>query len=540
VPPVIQWTSPTITIPAFDALTLRYWVDVPETVPLSSVPYTNTVFVSDTYRAEAGLLVGIGEVSVTKTANPTRALPGEQVTYTVTFDNHGYAPRQLTTISDTLPDGVTFETMLSGPQPSDISEPIITWSGPHTIPVDDLIMEYVASMPVTEDTLYLENLVSGQLDDSTVLTDSVEVKVATSHTSYAYFPAIFHRYAPPYFVLNKTANPQIAYTTPPGDLIAYEVTITNQGTVPGELADIRDTLPPGFSFERMLPGSDIPTGPPPGTSGEIVWTGPFDFAGESSLVLRYEVRASTIVGTYTNSATVTVTEGDAQEDPARATVQVVEPVLLDEDWESPSPYWEPFLNYWRLKPGQWHIASGVGVGGSKALKHTCWVGAASRDCDANGAEDALYMYLGPGSFDWENYRIEAKVKLNNTKTFQGIWVRGYHEESELNRRCVGGYIVTWRVGNIESIAISKFQDEGSGCGDLADPVGLAATEEYGMAKGAWYDMAVEVRGSNIKVFLNGTPVLEADDDTYPTGTVGFFAWQIEDGLWDNVLVTPLP
>jgi hypothetical protein len=293
---------------------------------------------------------------------------------------------------------------------------------------------------------------------------------------------------------------------------------------------------------RTLDDSDIDpgSGPSPGATGEIAWTGPFDFAGESTQVLRYEVRASTTVGTYTNSATVTVTEGDAQEHPATATVRVTVPILLEEDWENPSPHWEPFLNYWRLKPGQWHIASGVGVGGSKALKHTCWIGANSYDCAEDGAEDALYMYLGPGSFDWENYRIEARVKLNNTKTFQGIWVRGYYEESELNRRCVGGYLVQWRVGTIEDIWIAKLQDEGAGCGDLADPVDLAETHEYGMSRGVWYRVAVEVRDSNIKVFLNDTPVLEVDDDTYATGTVGFFSWKIQDGLWDNVVVTPLP
>ena len=31
-----------------------------------------------------------------------------------------------------------------------------------------------------------------------------------------------------------------------------------------------------------------------------------------------------------------------------ATVEVKEPYLLQEEFENPSPYWEPFLNYWRL------------------------------------------------------------------------------------------------------------------------------------------------------------------------------------------------
>ena len=543
-PPDIQWAGP-IPVPASGSVTLRYKVYVPDSVPLSPDPYVNTVtatLAGVEYPAQAGLLVAVGEVSVNKVAASTYVYPGDLLTYTVTFRNSGYVPQSLTTITDVLPDDVTFVGMTPN---SEVLKPpsgvvgTITWTGPFTIPSRNrLVLEYVTAMPMTSDTLLLQNLLSGRLENDTVVTDSVEVKVSTSHTWFAYMPWIAKRWAPPRFVATKTANPNSVYGEAPGALVAYEVVLSNLGTVSGKLADIRDTLPAGFTFVSMLPGSGIST-PPSGTTGQVAWTGPFTVPGESSLILKYQVRASITPGTYVNSATATALKGQPPAAPAQATVRVIEPILLEEDWESPSPYWRPFLNYWRLKPGQWHYAPGTGVGGSMALKHTCWIGAPSYVCDVDGAEDALYMYLGPDSFEWKDYRFEASVRLNNLKKFQGLWFRGYYEESEVHAQCVGGYLVAWRVGHASSITLSKFPDEGSGCGDLRDPSGLISVA-YPMAAGGWYRVAVEVRGSNIKVFLDDTLVIEHNDDTYQTGTVGFWAFQVEDGVWDNVLVTPLP
>jgi hypothetical protein len=57
--------------------------------------------------------------------------------------------------------------------------------------------------------------------------------------------------------------------------------------------------------------------------------------------------------------------------------------------------------------------------------------------------------------------------------------------------------------------------------------------------GTWYRIAVEVRGSNIKAFINNQLVMNVNDDTWPTGTVGFFAYKVREGAWDDVLVEPL-
>jgi uncharacterized repeat protein (TIGR01451 family) len=254
VPPVIQWAGPE-TIGAFDSLALRYWVHVPESVPLGPEPYTNTVVVSETYQDEAGLVVGVGEVTLAKSATPTRAFPGDPVTYTLAFDNRGYVTRPLNSVTDVLPPGVTFDRMTDA---SDVSEPpsgstgTIVWTGPYTIdPQDPFQVQYRATMPTGDDPKALSNEAWGLLGDDTLVgPDSVEVKVATSHSTTVSFPFTARNWAPPYFEITKTADPTVVYAESPGHLITYRVTIVNGGSDPGELADIRDTLPAGFSFEQ--------------------------------------------------------------------------------------------------------------------------------------------------------------------------------------------------------------------------------------------------------------------------------------------------
>jgi uncharacterized repeat protein (TIGR01451 family) len=540
VPPVIQWAGP-MTIDAFDSLALRYWVHVPESVPLRPEPYTNTVVVSETYQDKAELVVGVGEVTLVKSATPTRVSPGDPVIYTLTFDNSGYVTMPLDSVTDVLPPGVTFEEMTDAsdiPDPPSGSTGTIVWSGPYAInPQDELLVQYRTTMPAGDEPQVLSNEAWGLLGDDTVVgPDSVDVRVAPSHPTTIFVPLIPRDWAPAVFQITKTANPTVVYAESPGHLITYRVVIANKGDEPGELADIHDTLPAGFTFDKMLAGSDIST-PPTGTTGEIVWSGPFAMPGGSSLTLVYQVRAATVPGTYVNSANVTVLEGMPPLAPAKATVRAIEPILLEEDWESPSTYWRPFTNYWRLKPQQWYTAPGAGVGPSTALKHTCWRGfEPDYTCgEDGGAHDALLMYLEPGSFNWADYRFEVTARLNDTGVFQGMWFRGYWEESDLNRQYVTGYYLDWRVNRLrDNIRLARLPASG----DLADPSFLAVAD-YPMSAGDWYRIKVEVQGSNIKAFINNQLVINVNDDTWPTGTVGFFAYKVMEGAWDNVLVEPL-
>ncbi len=561
VPPVIQWAGPK-TIGASGSLALRYWVHVPESVPLRSEPYTNTVVVSETYQDEAGLVVGVGQVTLAKSATPTRAYPGEPVTYTLAFDNRGYVTRTLSSVTDVLPPGVTFEEMTGA---SDVSDPpsgstgTIVWTGPYTVdPQDPFLVQYRATMPTGDDPKALSNEAWGVLGDETLLgPDSAEVKVSTSHTTTLYLPFVAHRWAPPRFAATKTATPNQVYGQEPAPLIAYEVLLSNLGTLPGELADIHDTLPSGFTFVRMLSGSDISSSPS-GTTGEIVWPGPFTVPGESSLRVKYEVRANITPASYTNSVLANVSKGQPSQVSASATVVVREPFLLVEEWSNPSPYWEEYLNYWRLNSQQWHIKPTGGDDGAAALGHAFYLGVSDPE---DGAHDALITYKGPGAEQWTNYEFKVRGILNSddgTERGQfGVWFRGtVEQEGQLPGRYVTGYYFSLQPKSSDERVMLLQMRTDDECGDdcafnyhFSNPLILRTLRDADLdplgldiKRGRWYWLKVRVEGPRIRCYINDVLVIDYYDNvgtTFTEGSVGFYTYIAGDARFDHVTVIPL-
>lgn len=558
IPPQIQWAGP-MTVPISDTLIVRYYVHVPADVPLSPSPYLNTVVATaggHNYTAQTGLLVVRGEVTVDKSASPDRVKPGEIVTYTVTFNNSGYVPVPMAVVTDLLPANVTFVTMTAH---SDLSTPpvgtsgTITWPGPMTIPSHaGFVVEYQAAMPVTSDTLHLQNQAWGQLGDGTVVGPAgAGVVVSTQNPMTVSLPMIYRDWAPPAFAVTKSAYPTVAYAQTPGALITYTVTLINEGTVPGVLADIRDTLPLGFTFVQMLPGSDVTT-PPSGTSGQIIWTGPFPVNGRSSLTLRYQVRASSSPGTYTNSATATASQGRPPQAPASATVTLLSPMYLEDTFDHNADRWTDFLNKPnRLRPEQWYWDAGSGHPGG-CFSHNRYLGNPPYP-----ANDALTMYLQPGAEEWTDYRFETDVWMDPDTPSFALWFRGHYQDSDDEGNWVLGYYLNINPGH-KWVEIWQTQTEidcvADTCTtpgwqyDFSNPMMLYRAPEYPMPgfKGTWHHVAVEVRnvsnGVNMKGFIDDVQVLEFTDTQgtiIRNGTVGLATYQAPLIHFDNVKVTPL-
>ncbi|MBN1135946.1 MAG: DUF11 domain-containing protein, partial [Anaerolineae bacterium] len=293
--PDIVWQGP-ITVPATGALSLIYVVDVPLVVPPSSVPYTNTVVAraGDTLigPATARLWVGAPDLSVTKTAAPTRLLPGQPVDYTVTFANSGELTGTLTVISDTLDPSLTFVEMLPG---SDITGPVVSgtllyWTGPFTLPAStDLVLKYQADTSTDPGWRWPCNEVAAPAGGELVGPAQACVEVGPEK-AFLYLPVIFNNVRWPQFTIAKSVTPT-KVDTAPGQVVTYTVTIANVGDEPGALAAVVDTLPAGFTYLDMAQGSDV-TADPDATTGLIRWAGPFDVAGGGQLRLIYKVAPS--------------------------------------------------------------------------------------------------------------------------------------------------------------------------------------------------------------------------------------------------------
>lgn len=495
------------------------------------------------YAAErARQLASVDGLSLVKTAWPSRVQPGGVVTYTLTFSNTSDEVVTLDSIIDTLPEGVTFYAMAAG---SDISDDpfgstgLIMWAAPWAPlpgidPLGELVVRYAVTMPMVTETVTLVNSAMGYDDSTYVGPESAEVKVG--ETGLALFPTVMKNYSPSRFTVTKSVYPSNAFTIVQEAVFTYTVVFNNEGTVPGVLADIRDTLPSGFEFGGMVTDESDVDSDPVGTTGEIIWSGPFTVAGEMTQMLVYTVSTTPVIGTYVNSATATTVEGKGipPQTPGQATVYVTEPLYLEEDWQGPiSEHWRPYLNHGRLAPEQWFIVPNEGWLGSAGLKHT-------RDAGGKLANDALYMYYDPAAEGWSDYRYEAKVNISKGE-IAGLWFRGKVEQPDPSPepKHDEGYYFVMSPGGGGWLRLGAVSHNAPFYPYYFDNVREIAAVAYPIYRGWWYTLAVEVRGTNIKCYVDGNLVFDEDDSIYSTGTIGMKTYRVDAAVWDDILVTPL-
>jgi len=550
--PDIVWQGP-ITVPATSTLSLVYAVYVPASVPRSPVPYVNSVIATAGETtigpATAGLLVGAADMGVIKTAAPIRLLPGQTTDYTVTFANSGELTGTLTVITDTLDPSLTFVQMLPG---SDVTDPpaqvgdTLVWTGPFTLPVAaDLVLKYQVDTSTEPGWHWPCNEVVAMAGGELVGPAEACVEVGPEH-AYMYLPVIIKDVRWAQFTIAKSVTPNTV-TDLPGQVVTYTVTIANVGDRPGKLAAVVDTLPAGFTYLDMAPGSDV-TADPTGTTGLIRWAGPFNVAGGGQLRLIYKVTPSQAVGQYTNLANVEALIGRPPAGPASALVTVERGVLLEEHFENGLDNWTKFLNYWRLKPEQWYWTWDGGINNSGSVNHKC--------CEVGEAEDGVLMWESAGAEEWTDYRVEAKINFHSGVGPVGLWVRGQHDfrDDGGGQWITGYYIVVGGRATSEyhTVKIAQLQTAtdcwGAACdnpGNLYDfnnPHDLADVQLPGtFTRGVWHTIAVEVRGDNIKVWWDGELSLDYVDPKEPflTGSVGFKTYKADWITFDDIVVTPL-
>ncbi len=127
-----------------------------------------------------------------------------------------------------------------------------------------------------------------------------------------------------------------------------------------------------------------------------------------------------------------------------------------------------------------------------------------------------------GSQSWTDYSVEAKVKVDN---FNGS-----------NRTYVCG---RYKDGN-NFYAASLYNSSG-GTLEIRKKVGgstttLASKSSYGLAAGTWYTVKLEMQGSSIKMYVNGTLELSATDSSLTSGAAGLIAYKTV-AKFDNVTVS---
>lgn len=169
---------------------------------------------------------------------------------------------------------------------------------------------------------------------------------------------------------------------------------------------------------------------------------------------------------------------------------------------------------WKVANGEWEIKGGV------------------YHVDRGGRAEHSVV----GEEDWDDYTIEAKVRLDE-HNWAGIVFRA---QSEME------YYVYYL--NVPSNIIELWRHK-KGAWDARDNiVKTAPVQGAKIENGEWLDMKVVVDGSEFEVYLNGKLQSEDKDDMYKTGQVGVWAWETEasfddftvsgDNIVDTLAVDP--
>ena len=177
------------------------------------------------------------------------------------------------------------------------------------------------------------------------------------------------------------------------------------------------------------------------------------------------------------------------------------------DFEEDHDDWKVANGEWEIKGGTYHVDRG------------------------GQAEHSLI-----GEEKWDNYTIEAKVRLD-AGNWAGIVFRA---ESEME------YYVYYL--NVPSNIIELWRHKEGGWAARDNIAQNPAVEKVQIKNEEWIDMKVVVEGDTFEVHLNGKLQAEHTDGAYKTGQVGVWAWETEasfddftvsgDNIIDTLAVDP--
>jgi len=128
-----------------------------------------------------------------------------------------------------------------------------------------------------------------------------------------------------------------------------------------------------------------------------------------------------------------------------------------------------------------------------------------------------------GSTSWADYAVEARVR---PLSFNG------------SNRSVGVIARAQNMTNFYTLGLSNNGQVELGRRAGGSPQVLAAAP-VSVTTGTWYTVRLEVFGSSLRGFLNGSPVVSAVDGTFATGRIGLFG-RYASGVFDDVIVTDTP
>ncbi len=188
----------------------------------------------------------IGVIILTKTPKEEQVPAGGLVEYSVKFNNQDSYPFFLTAITDTMPTGFTFDSMISGPAPT-VQGSLLIWQN-FNLPAGNTTWKFQLKAAVLFGNYY-NNFDAYTPETIIHAVDSDPVTVLP--------------------LLDVTKEVSVS-TIPAGNTVIYTITLVNISADPYAGINITDTLPAGFTFVQAVPGYPVPNSVGAGNS-QPVW-----------------------------------------------------------------------------------------------------------------------------------------------------------------------------------------------------------------------------------------------------------------------------
>jgi uncharacterized delta-60 repeat protein/uncharacterized repeat protein (TIGR01451 family) len=240
--------------------------------------------------------VETADLAITKSSNVSSAVPGDTVTFTLGFSQLGPDTAELITVTDNLPDGLTFVSCSA------------TALGACGGTGNDRTVVYQALGSGSNGAITLTATVDAGVADGTVLTNSASIASTTLD------PVMGNNTSSTSIVIRNKAD--LLLTQRVAKLasrrLAFTLTVRNIGPYEARQVVLNNPMPNGTQFVGVEAGPWTCTALPPGSVGTLACTLPsLPSSGTTAATLTFDVKA-TAPGSVdiTNTATVTAATND--------------------------------------------------------------------------------------------------------------------------------------------------------------------------------------------------------------------------------------
>ncbi len=236
---IVTWQIPSVPggVSGSVAVTVDVGAGVSDGTTLSNTANIDSDQTSPVNSPVAATLVNAASLALSKTAPASHVIPGQQFTYSLSYENSGSIDATGTALTDVLPAGLNFVSASGG---GTESGSIVTWNL-GTVPAGN----------TGQETVTVE--VDPSVGAGTVLDNLAEIQsgslLATGQWAVTVDSA-------PVLRLTKTPSKTVVE---PGDLVTYTLAYENTGTAIANNVEIVDQYPPELAFRSAVNNGTLPS-----------------------------------------------------------------------------------------------------------------------------------------------------------------------------------------------------------------------------------------------------------------------------------------